>query len=92
MRKRVEVELLGDAINAPVIQLPERRFPGILIQGDSLARLTSAARRCKQAAAAGTIADTVRELEELVQDLSQFQREYEKALTSNGIDLPYVKS
>ena len=32
---------LGSAVNAVVVQLPERRHPGIVIQGDSLHNLAN---------------------------------------------------
>ena len=32
----IEMAVLCDTVNSPVIQFPGRRFPGILIQGDSL--------------------------------------------------------
>nr|WP_251829139.1 hypothetical protein [Streptomyces sp. ATCC 21386] len=34
--ERVEAELFTDPGNDAVVRLPPRRFPGVLIQGDSL--------------------------------------------------------
>jgi hypothetical protein len=34
--KKIEVEVLSEAVNAPVLQLRSREFPGVLIQGDTL--------------------------------------------------------
>ncbi|MFJ6629994.1 DUF6959 family protein [Streptomyces sp. NPDC091376] len=39
--ERVEAELFTDGGNDAVVRLPGRRFPGVLIQGDSLASLRS---------------------------------------------------
>jgi hypothetical protein len=39
--ERVEAELFTDGGNNAVVRLPGRRFPGVLIQGDSLSILRS---------------------------------------------------
>lgn len=36
---KIELEVYSDASNSAVIQTPGRRFPGSVIQGDSLAIL-----------------------------------------------------
>nr|WP_234436605.1 hypothetical protein [Streptomyces sp. XY511] len=37
----IEAELLTDPGNDTVVRLPPRRFPGVLIQGDSLSIIRS---------------------------------------------------
>ena len=37
--KKLEVEVYSEIVNSPVIRLPYRNYPGVLIQGDSLALL-----------------------------------------------------
>ena len=37
--KRIEVELLTDQGNNAVLRLPQRRFSGVLLQGDTLRNL-----------------------------------------------------
>ncbi|WP_442810279.1 MULTISPECIES: DUF6959 family protein [unclassified Streptomyces] len=39
--ERVEAELFTDGGNNAVVRLPPRRFPGVLIQGDSLSVIHS---------------------------------------------------
>ena len=34
--KRVEIEILSESPNCPVVRIPGRKFPGIVVQGDSL--------------------------------------------------------
>lgn len=34
--KRIEADILTDGGNDAVVRMPGRRFPGVLIQGDSL--------------------------------------------------------
>ena len=43
MATEVNVKVLSDEVNVPVIHFPGRRFPGSLIQGDSLKIMTDLA-------------------------------------------------
>lgn len=50
----ITVELFSDAINFVVLKTPGRKFPGMVIQGDSLAKLfRSASEVCRLAKASG---------------------------------------
>lgn len=37
--KYIEVEMLSETTNCPVISMPGRKFPGVVVQGDSLKNL-----------------------------------------------------
>ncbi|WP_428304808.1 DUF6959 family protein [Lacipirellula sp.] len=39
----VEVKLIGDANNSQVVHVAGRRFPGVVVQGDSLSNLVDLA-------------------------------------------------
>lgn len=43
--QKIEVELFSDQGNGAVLRLPERKFPGLLLQGDSLRNLAEMAER-----------------------------------------------
>ena len=89
--KSVEVEILSDAPNNPVIRMPGRRFPSIAIQGDSLKILLDLAEELHEAAqncGDENILDLVAELTNL---LNERIDHYESVLKSYGIDLPYSK-
>ena len=45
--KTIEVDALTDQGNYAVIRLPERKFPGVVVQGDSLSILISNLRRSR---------------------------------------------
>ena len=89
--KRVEVEVLGEASNAAVVLLPHRRFPGLVVQGDSLSVLVNTANRAREAVAAGRAEEGSDELGELCELLSGYQAEYERAMGAAGLKLPYIK-
>jgi hypothetical protein len=87
--KKVEIEILDNAINCVVVKLPERKFPGVVIQGDSLWILYSSVRGL-QRVCKGKISDEADdELSDLLDLLSMYVHHYESTLEAHGIDLPY---
>lgn len=89
MKKTIEVELLSDAVNAPVIKMPGRRYPGVLVQGDSLSILYDTVEEVEEAFSSGN-ADELRGLiAELKAALCGKMKVYENALAEEGVDLPY---
>jgi hypothetical protein len=85
----VEVELLTDGGNNAVVRFPGRKYPGVLIQGDTLSTLITTT---SEAIAAldrsdATVAQEL--LRELAAHLLETQERYERALREHGIELPY---
>ena len=86
------VEILSDQTNAAVMRHPERRFPGILLQGDSLHAL------CRQADAACSGAkpslspETFDELNELRNRLWSYLNHYKAVLGEHQLPLPFSES
>jgi hypothetical protein len=85
----MEIEVLSNSVNFPVMRLPGRRFPGSLIQGDSLSILhqlaTSIFDRAKKLADQELIDDT----QELLALLHARLQIYEETLSEHGLPLPY---
>lgn len=85
-----QIEIYSDASNHAVLRHPGRRFPGSLIQGDSLSVLVEEAREIF--AAVQKTADP--ELLALVQGHKEKLEDrlsiYEDALNEHGIALPYA--
>jgi hypothetical protein len=88
--QRIEIEMLSETSNCPVVKTPGRKFPGIILQGDSLKALFDVAvevrDRCDKnndelCAAAGELKDR----------LGGFVAAYEQAMQVNGLELPYPK-
>ena len=89
--KRAELEVFSDASNYMVIRPSGRRFPGSVVQGDSLSILCSEAKE---------ISERIRSLElkdEELLYLAQDHQEkllgrllyYQQVLAEHGIPLPY---
>lgn len=84
------VEVLTDTTNAPVLRMPGRRYPGILIQGDGLKVLCDLVEDLGALVESrGEAADTLSELDDLLQG---YRKSYESVLVDTGWDLPYAKS
>jgi hypothetical protein len=82
-----QVETYSDASNAAILRHPGRRFPGVLIQGDTLRTLLIQVQEVHQAG--GALDDDSRDgLRELVERLQALLHHYNETLTAHGLDLP----
>ncbi len=87
--KTIEVGALTDQGNYAVIRLPERKFPGVVLQGDSLSILVANLRRSRDQLQQGEHDDGIGWLSQVLDDLEAVQRKYEAALTEHSIPLSY---
>jgi hypothetical protein len=86
----IETELLASGGNNAVVRMPGRKFPGVVIQGDSLSNLWEAAAEAAESARAARVAPELQEmLDGLERDLNGLLLHYETALTKHGLDRPY---
>jgi hypothetical protein len=70
---------ISTATNATVVQLPERKYPGIVIQGDSLQNLHSLALEACRQVDAGDVGECSNLLNELRQLLEGYLNCYREA-------------
>ena len=87
--KKIEVALLSDAVNNPVILLPNRKFPGVLIQGDSLRILYDLVEEMAEALDKNEedeLYDIVQRLKDILNSRVQI---YEETLREQNMELPY---
>ena len=75
-------ELLTPAHNYAVVQLPERQYPGVVVQGDSLAII------CELLASA--IAGDAEATAEVKADLDDVLRSYLAVLEQRSINPPFL--
>jgi hypothetical protein len=88
---QVEVELLSPGGNNAVVRMPGRRFPGVLVQGDTLASLLSWAKRVETHLQADQQAEALEDAQGLAAELATWLQDYEAVLQQHGIKRPYVK-
>jgi hypothetical protein len=86
------VEIYSDATNATVMRHPARKFPGVLIQGDTFHLLcVSADSAC--AAARGVMSDDdLESLNEVRNHLWSLLTHYKSVLDEHKIGLPFSES
>ena len=79
--------------NMAIVRAPGRKFPGMVIQGDSLHILWDCAKCVSDRLRQLKIddAELLGEVESLLEDLEERLSHYENVLAENGIDLPYTK-
>ena len=87
--RTADVEIYSDRSNQAVMRHPGRRFPGVLIQGDSLHNLCQQADRACAAAAGRLSADDYDELTELQDLLRSYLDHYKAVLAEHGMELPF---
>ncbi|TVP76195.1 MAG: hypothetical protein EA353_12465 [Puniceicoccaceae bacterium] len=82
------VEIYSKATNMAIIRHPGRRFPGVLVQGDTLNGIVS---DLKQVLAERNKLpeDAVGELEGIYDRLSYMLEHYTLVLRQNGMELPF---
>ena len=89
---RVEpVEIYSDTSNSAVLRHPGRRFPGSLIQGDSLSDLAGEAAELYAAIRDSGNEDLIRLAMDHKEKLEGRLKHYEKVLSDHGIGLPFAK-
>lgn len=86
----VQVDLLTDQGNNAALRLPDRKYPGVLLQGDSLHYLAGLVRDALAALDIGDGRGDAKDiLEEADRLLNDAQGGYEHALKQHGLPLPY---
>jgi hypothetical protein len=86
------VEIYSDATNAAILRHPGRRFPGVLIQGDTLHSICSELDRVCTAAQASLTADDYEDLEDLRERLRELLLHYQRTLDQHGLALPFRRA
>ncbi len=88
---RVEIEMFSETTNCPVVRVPHRNFPGVVIQGDSLMILLCEAQDVCKLAAGSDNPELIEGADYLRDLLSDYVSEYERVMDSNGLKLPYSR-
>jgi methyl coenzyme M reductase gamma subunit len=86
-----EVDLLSPPTNYAVVQLPERKFPGVVVQGDTLNELVKDLGLMAEMLRASRLDELKGEIEYLKETLSEALSHYEQICSVRGIELPYPK-
>lgn len=82
-------KLLSPPHNFAVVQLPQRNFPGVVFQGDTLNAFEQRLRRIIGQIRGQVGDDELFELEELCNELAEVRSDYELILAQTGLLAPY---
>ena len=85
----VELTVLSDTVNSPVVHFPGRRFPGVLVQGDSLENMASLAAGIAKQIGLGDLEKAKWATQDLAEQLDCHVKLYEETLKAFGLELPY---
>ena len=89
--EHLEVELFTPQVNNAVLRLPQRRFPGVLIAGDTLSTLAATAQTILERARETNDDELRAEAEDLTERLREILATYESVMKANDRELPYTK-
>lgn len=81
--------LLTPAHNYAVVQLPERRFPGVVIQGDTMNAIVRRLGAMNALLEDGNISELGFEISDMRQELAEVLASYEMVCRKHSIELPY---
>lgn len=85
-------KILSQASNSGVVQMPGRKFPGIVIQGDSLFNLFKQVHYCLQQAKQNQDEEAYYEILMLAETLQGQLLNYEMTLSRLRLERPYFPS
>ena len=83
------VEIYSDQTNAAVLRHPGRRFPGVLVQGDTLYSMCQAADIICESSRGALSEEDQAELNNLRDHLWELLVHYKLVLTEHEIELPF---
>jgi hypothetical protein len=90
--KKVELEVYSETPNSGVIRMPGRKFPGVVLQGDTLSILFGNVLDILDRARESCDADLALDALTVARELKAHLVNYEVALAAIGLDLPYSRS
>jgi hypothetical protein len=85
------VEILSDATNAAVLRHPDRKFPGVLVQGDTLYALCVAADASCRTIKPQTCDEAYEEINDLRNRLWSLLNHYKSVLHDHQLPLPFTE-
>lgn len=86
-----DVTLLTPPYNFAVVQLPERKYPGVVFQGDTLHSMTTQVSEMQKLLEEHDLTNLSEEIRLLLDDLLKIQKSYERVCSDQGIELPYFR-
>ncbi|MFF2329601.1 MULTISPECIES: DUF6959 family protein [unclassified Streptomyces] len=88
----IEVELFTDPGNDAVVRLPQRNFPGVLVQGDSLSIIRADVAEFVEACDHGDVGEAREVAAFLLSHLDGLLARYTAALKAHDVPIPFYQA
>lgn len=89
--KKIQIDMLSETVNCPLVQMPGRKYPGIILQGDSLRILLDSTEEICDLCTSAQNPELSSAASLLKEKLAGYVAIYEQAMKEAGRDLPYPK-
>jgi len=89
--KEMTVSVLNRASNCPVVQVSGRRYPGMILQGDTLFSFLQLVKGVRSSLVAGKVEEAEDFAVQLEDEISNYLHFYEGVLGEKNIKLPYFR-
>jgi hypothetical protein len=89
--EKLELEVYSQATNQAIVRIPSRRFPGLVIQGDTLSSLANSAASIYELAKKHADTELMEEACDLKDRFNDYLLHYEHVLGEHNIELPYFR-
>jgi len=87
--KKEEIEVYSHDTNGAIVRMPERHFPGVVMQGDSLSTMFYDLMAALEGAEGKVDRNTFLSILEQAQAVEAHLLHYEATLRKHGIQIPY---
>jgi predicted RNase H-like HicB family nuclease len=85
----MELEVYSQSIDRGIVRMPSQSFPGLILQGETLASLLKLAKTAYEKSQSTTDAELIDTSRELMESIQKLVLHYEATLNKHNIPLPY---
>lgn len=86
----MELEVYSQSINRGIVKMPSQSFPGLVLQGETLASLLKLARTAHEKSQHTTDTELIDTSHELLESIQKLVSHYESTLNRHNHPLPYA--
>ena len=85
----MELEVYSQSINRGIVKMPSQSFPGLVLQGETLASLLKLAKTAHEKSQSTSDTELINISHELLESIQKLASHYESTLKRHNIPLPY---
>ena len=85
----MELEVYSQSINRGIVKMPSQSFPGLVLQGETLASLLKLAKTVHEKSQNTNDTELIDSSRELMESIQKLVSHYESTLNRHNIPLPY---